>query len=71
MKIKNVTERSASALYSLSVASKELNRVMCSISGSAAGEKYSNSLYYANQQIENAAKELIHILAQDNDVDLA
>ena len=44
---------------------------MCSISGSAAGEKYSNSLYYANQQIENAAKELIHILAQDNDVDLA
>lgn len=71
MKIKNVTERSASALYSLSVASKEVNRVMCSISDSAAGEKYSNSLYYANQQIENAAKELVHILAQDNDVDLA
>ena len=57
MKIKNVTERSASALYSLSVASKEVNRVMCSISGSAAGEKDSNSLYYANQLIENAAKE--------------
>lgn len=68
MKIKNITERSASALYSLSVASREVSRVMCSISGSTAGENYSNSLYYANQLIENAAKELVRILAQDNDV---
>ena len=71
MKIKNVTERSASALYSLSVASREVNRVMCRISGSTIGDEYSNSLYYANQLIENAAKDLVRILAQDNDVNLA
>ena len=71
MKIKNITERSASALYSLSVASREVNRVMCRISGSTIGDEYSNSLYYANKLIENAAKDLVRILAQDNDVNLA
>lgn len=71
MKIKNITEKSALALYSLSVASEEVTRVMRSISSSTAGENYSNSLYYANQLIEEAAKSLVRILAQDNDIDLA
>lgn len=44
---------------------------MCRISGSTIGDEYSNSLYYANQLIENAAKELVRILAQDNYVNLA
>lgn len=71
MKIKNVTERSASALYSLSVASREVNRIMYSISGTTIGDEYSDSLYYANQLIEDAVKELVRMLAQDNDVELA
>lgn len=71
MKIKNVTENSAEALYSLSVASRELNRVMCSISGTAVSDEYSSSLYYVNHHIEEAVRKLVMLLAQDNDVELA